>query len=156
MDSSTGRRRRQRGADQCAGEAARPRHGRRTKGASHSDSGKFTAARTVAALGAVLAEDLRDPDGVARPLLRRAAVRMVGSRRESLRRLGEGYLRRDAPTPEELSAGESPATTVTSLEPLRLLPPEPDREPTVETDESSIDAMRPEDDQPHPAGDAPV
>jgi hypothetical protein len=121
-----------------------------------SDSGKLTAARTVAALGAVLAEDLRDPDGVARPLLRRAAVRMVGSRRESLRRLGEGYLRRDPPTPEELPRGESPAAAVTSSEPLRLLPPEPDREPTVETDESGVDAVRPEDDDSHLAGDTPV
>lgn len=101
--------------------------GRRQDGARGGDSslGARTATRAVVALGAYLAQDLRDPDGVARPVLRRAALRMISSRRESVRRLGTAYLRGDPPTPEELESGRPAA------EP-RLLPPiTPAEEPTA-------------------------
>jgi hypothetical protein len=50
-----------------------------------------------------VAQDLRDPYGVTRPLLRRAALRMVASRQPGVQRLGDAYLRSDPPTPEEVT-----------------------------------------------------
>jgi hypothetical protein len=50
-----------------------------------------------------VAQDLRDPYGVTRPLLRRAALRMVASRQPGVRRLGGAYLHGDPPTPEEVT-----------------------------------------------------
>ncbi|MFA4964844.1 MAG: hypothetical protein WC709_04305 [Thermoleophilia bacterium] len=54
------------------------------------------------AVGAYVAQDLRDPEGVTRPLLRRTALRMVASGREPVRRLGAAYLRADPPALREL------------------------------------------------------
>ncbi len=74
-----------------------------------------TATRAVVALGAYVVQDLRDPYGVARPRLRRTALRMSSSRREGVRRLGAAYLRSDPPTPEELESG--PPTAQQQLPP---------------------------------------
>jgi hypothetical protein len=61
--------------------------------------------RAVIAAGTYVAQDVRDRDGLTRPMLRRAAMRMAVSRQPALRRLGTAYLRSDPPAPEELPAG---------------------------------------------------
>ncbi len=61
--------------------------------------------RALVAVGAYVAEDLRDRDGMTRPLLRRTARRLTASRHTALHRLGEAYLGRDPAAPEELAAG---------------------------------------------------
>jgi hypothetical protein len=63
----------------------------------------------VIAAGAYVAQDMRDRDGLTRPMLRRAALRMASSRQPALRRLGTAYLRSDPPGPEELPAGAAQA-----------------------------------------------
>jgi hypothetical protein len=73
------------------------------------------------ALGTYVAQDLRDPDGAARSLLRRAAVHMVTSSRQPVRRLGSAYVRIDPPALELLS---EPAD---AGRPLLLPSPEPPR-----------------------------
>ncbi len=141
----------------------RPRRSRGTKGAGCGDNSQQTAARTLVTFGAVVAQDLRDPDGAVRPLLRRAAVRMIGSRREVVRRLGATYLRRDPPAPEELSAGASrPARITGACEPRQLPPARSARESgteakeaDLEADESGVDAARPADDEPRRSGESP-
>jgi hypothetical protein len=60
--------------------------------------------RAVIAAGTYVAQDVRDRDGLTRPMLRRAALRMAVSRQPALRRLGSAYLRSDPPAPEELPA----------------------------------------------------
>ena len=72
-----------------------------------------TAMRAVIAAGTYVAQDVRDRDGLTRPMLRRAALRMAISRQTAMRRLGVAYLRADPPPPEELPAGA----------PLRALAP---------------------------------
>jgi len=74
------------------------------------------AARALVAVGAYVAEDLRDRDGMTRPLLRRTALRLSASRYTAVHRLGEAYLGRDPATPDELAAGPEAA-------PRLLLPP---------------------------------
>jgi hypothetical protein len=96
--------------------------GRRGAG-GQSSLGSRTATRALIAAGTYVAQDLRDPDGVTRPLLRRTALRMVASRQATLRRLGSAYLRGDAPTPEELSASAAAAG------PLLLPPGQPEQAP---------------------------
>jgi len=61
--------------------------------------------RAVIAAGTYVAQDVRDRDGLTRPMLRRAALRMAVSRQAAMRRLGTAYLRADPPAPEELPAG---------------------------------------------------
>ena len=157
MNSSAGRQHRHRGWKTRADDAAPAGRGRRLKGAGRADGGKLTAARTVVALGAFAAQDLRDRDGVARPLLRRAAVRMIGSRREAVRRLGAAYLRGDPPAPEELPLGsERPPDVVSPPEPRRLPPARSVLESDAEAGESDVDRARPKDDGSHPDDDAPV
>jgi hypothetical protein len=63
-----------------------------------------TTVRALVAAGAYIAQDVRDPDGLMRPMLRKTALRMAVSRQPALRRLGSAYLRGDPPTPEELPA----------------------------------------------------
>ncbi len=66
-----------------------------------------TTMRALVAAGTYVAQDVRDRDGLTRPMLRRAAVRMAVSRQPALRRLGSAYLRSDPPAPEELPAGSN-------------------------------------------------
>ena len=61
--------------------------------------------RAVIAAGTYVAQDVRDRDGLTRPMLRRAAIRMAVSRQAAMRRLGVAYLRADPPAPAELPAG---------------------------------------------------
>lgn len=68
-----------------------------------------TATRALIAVGAYVAQDLRDADGLTRPLLRRAALRLVLSPQAQLRQLGSAYLRLDPPTTDEAPARTSAA-----------------------------------------------
>jgi hypothetical protein len=82
--------------------------------------------RTFLALAAATAQDLTDRDGVARPLLRRGALRLTGSTRAPAQRLGASYLRIDPPTPEELARAVWPAPYTVGAAPVesaRLEPP---------------------------------
>jgi hypothetical protein len=88
-------------------------------GAGRKDDASLTvrtATRAMIAAGTYVAQDVRDRDGLTRPMLRRAALRMVGCRQEPLRRLGAAYLRADPPAREELpgrAAAALPPQTVT-------------------------------------------
>jgi hypothetical protein len=157
MDSFAGRQHRHRGRKDRAGEVAQPRRDRRMKGSGRTDGSTRTAARTMVALGIYVARDLHDRDGVARPLLRRSAVRMIASRRNVVRRLGTTYLHNDPPTPDELRAAATRAAVVTPpFEPRRLPPAMPDR--VSETTANAPDAKetRPKDDKSHPEDDDTV
>jgi hypothetical protein len=59
----------------------------------------------AAAAAAYLADDLRDPQGLARPVLRRAARSLVASRLALLRGTGAAYLSLDR-EPEPLAASD--------------------------------------------------
>jgi len=59
--------------------------------------GRKTSAGALTAVGAYLANDLRDPEGLARPVLRRAAQALAASRRAALHKAGAAYLRLDPP-----------------------------------------------------------
>lgn len=89
-----------------------------------------TAGRTVTsalvALATSAAQDLRDPDGLTRPLLRRGAVRLAASAHPPVQRLGAGYLRIDPPTPDELARAGRSAARLPGAPPdigARLQPP---------------------------------
>jgi hypothetical protein len=85
-------------------EAGARETGRGTLRATADPGGLITGATTegLLTLGASLTKDLRDPDGIARPLLRRAALHLSASRLTTARRLGAAYLRADPPTLAEL------------------------------------------------------
>ena len=75
-------------------------------GREESSLGGRTTTRALIAVGAYVVQDLRDPYGVTRPLLRRAALRMVASRQMAVRRLGGAYLHGDPPTAKEVTGGQ--------------------------------------------------
>lgn len=116
-DSGPRIRRQRRGGSACDGTG--PGRGRRHRDDLGSSEGAWSgrvAARALVAVGAYVAEDLRDRDGMTRPLLRRTALRLSASRHTAVHRLGEAYLGRDPATPEELAAGLEVASRL-------LLPP---------------------------------
>ena len=86
-------------AGRAAGAAGDARGG-------ESSLGGRTTTRALIAVGTYVAQDLRDAEGLMRPTLRRAAIRLALSRREPARRLGDAYLRLDPPAP-----GTDPQTT---------------------------------------------
>jgi hypothetical protein len=97
--------------------------------------------RAAIAAGTYVAQDLRDRDGLTRPMLRRVAIRMAVSRQPALRRLGASYLRTDPPTPEELpvlrprqelTAGPPPAL------PEESGPAPADAPPTIDVDPTTV------------------
>ena len=101
-DARPRNRRQRRGGAACDG--AGPGRGRRKdgdRGSQSSLSGR-TATRALVAVGAYVAQDLRDAEGLTRPMLRRAALRLALSRRVPARRLGSAYLRLDPPAPDEV------------------------------------------------------
>ncbi|NLE23673.1 MAG: hypothetical protein GX624_12980 [Actinobacteria bacterium] len=53
--------------------------------------------RMLIAVGAYVAQDLRDAEGMMRPVLRRVAIRLALSSREPARRLGDACLHLDPP-----------------------------------------------------------
>jgi hypothetical protein len=71
-------------------------------GGAGGRSGQRTATGAIAAVGAYLANDLRDAEGLARPVLRRVAHALMASRPAALRRVGAAYLRLDPPLVDEL------------------------------------------------------
>ncbi len=86
--------------------------------------GRKTSAGALTAVGAYLANDLRDPEGLARPVLRRAAQALAASRRAALHKAGAAYLRLDPPAAPALEPVPVPeqdeiidATIVEVLEP---------------------------------------
>ena len=102
METDSPRNRRQRTRRPAATAAAgRGRNGsqRRTRRGSESSLGGRTTTRALVAVGTYVAQDLRDAEGLTRPVLRRAALRLALSRREPARRLGDAYLRLDPPAP---------------------------------------------------------
>jgi hypothetical protein len=86
-----------------SGRGRRPGVGGRRGNADASLAARTTV-RALVAAGAYVAQDMRDPDGLMRPTLRKTALRLAVSRQPALRRLGSAYLRGDPPTPEELPA----------------------------------------------------
>jgi len=74
---------------------------------------------------------MRDAEGLTRPMLRRAALRLALSRSEPARRLGSAYLRLDPPSPDEvphrrdvIDVGRPPAAPRTLLAPPDASGPE--------------------------------
>ncbi len=103
-DGRPGYRRQRRGGPPCKG-TGRGRSGRWGNArSSEGGLGGRTATRTLVAAGAYVVQDIRDAEGLTRPLLRRTALRLALSRREPARRLGGAYLRLDPPTPSEVPA----------------------------------------------------
>lgn len=134
------------GGESCGGAA---RRGDRSRGGSleRSESrdrggARLDAARTLTAVGVYIVHDLRDREGLVRPLLRRAALRLAASDRAPLQRAGTAYLRSDPPGVVELPGPASAlvARAPESPEPVvRLL------EPAVEVVEPEADAAAPAD-----------
>lgn len=65
------------------------------RAATASVGGPRPARRLSVVVGALLVDDLRDPHGVLRPMLRRVAVELSGREAGPARRLGAAYLRLD-------------------------------------------------------------
>lgn len=82
----------------------------RASGGTSQQLGGRVVTRTFLALAASAADDLRDRDGLARPFLRRGALRLASSPRAQIQRMGEQYLRIDPPTPEELTRASGPSS----------------------------------------------
>jgi hypothetical protein len=128
MDAERTPMRRRRGACDGVARGAGPGLNRRERGSrdGSSLSGR-TATRALVAVGAYVAQDLRDAEGLTRPLLRRAALRLVTSRAEPVRRIGGAYLRLDPPTPQEMPPRREAVIEVRpSAPPQRTLPSGPD------------------------------
>ncbi len=94
--------RRQRRGGQCDGRGPGLGRGGQKARAGESSLGGRTATRALVAVGTYVAQDLRDAEGLTRPMLRRAAIRLALSRVEPARRLGHAYLRLDPPAPDAL------------------------------------------------------
>lgn len=110
----------------------RARSGRRVAdGSGNGTVVKRTATRALTALGAYVAQDLRDADGITRPLLRRAALRLALTRSEPGRGLGSAYLRLDPPRPADAPSPDA-AIDVTPRRPLALDPPHRTTSPVPE------------------------
>ena len=118
----TGTRRPRRGG-QCDGRGPGLGHSAQKTHGGETSLGGRTATRALIAVGTYVAQDLRDAEGLTRPILRRAAIRLALSRSEPARRLGHAYLRLDPPVPEalperveviETARASSPRPAVTS------------------------------------------
>ena len=119
-------RRQRRGGPACDGTGpGRGRNRQSARGRESSLSGR-TATRVLIAAGAYVAQDLRDAEGLTRPLLRRAALHLALSRSEPVRRLGSAYLRLDPPDPSGLTKNVDAIEATGSSSPPRALPPIPD------------------------------
>jgi hypothetical protein len=113
-------RRERRGEPACGGTGQGS--GRRAQGATGSASGLGgrAATRALIAVGAYVVQDLRDAQGLTRPLLRRAALLLARSPSQPVRRVGGAYLRLDPPPSDEAAAG--PATSGRPAAPPLSLP----------------------------------
>lgn len=123
-------RRERRGGPACDGAGqGRGRRAQGTRGSTSSLGGR-TATRALVAVGAYVAQDLRDAEGLTRPLLRRAALHLALSPHEAVRRIGGAYLRLDPPSPDQTAAGHSasrrpPAPPLGLPAPADSAPPPP-------------------------------
>ncbi len=125
-DGRPRQRRQRRAGPRCDGSGAgRGRSGSGSNG-SESSLGGRTATRALIAVGTYVAQDLRDAEGLTRPMLRRAAIRLALSRTEPARRLGNAYLRLDPPAPESLPAGVEVIDAAGGSSPRPALAPAPD------------------------------
>ncbi len=104
-DGRPRQRRQRRAGPRCDGSGAGRGRSGLSRGGGETSLGGRTATRALIAVGTYVAQDLRDAEGLTRPMLRRAAIRLALSRREPARRLGYAYLRLDPPAPEALPAG---------------------------------------------------
>lgn len=86
-----------------------------------------TATRALVALGTYVAQDIRDAEGLTRPMLRRAALRLACSPVEPVRRLGGAYLRMDPLAPDELPPRPEVIEVTGSAPARRALPPSPEQ-----------------------------
>ena len=118
-------RRQQRGGPACDGTGRGRGRGKDNARGSASSLGGRTATRALVAVGAYVAQDLRDAEGLTRPLLRRAALRLALSRSAPARRLGDAYLRLDPPEPSEFSRNADVIEMTGSSSSPRELPPAP-------------------------------
>jgi len=113
------------------------RGGRATR-ASDGSLGGRTATRALIAVGAYVAQDLRDAEGLTRPMLRRAAIRLALSRREPARRLGYAYLRLDPPAPKTLPAGVEVIDATSASPPRPAITSEPGASARLMNGEATI------------------
>lgn len=86
-----------------------------------------TATRALVALGAYVVQDIRDAEGLTRPMLRRAALRLACSPVAPVRRLGGAYLRMDPLAPDELPSRPDVIEVGGSTSGPRALPPAPEQ-----------------------------
>jgi hypothetical protein len=129
--------RRRRGGPACDGSGPGRGRNRQSARGSGSSLGGRTATSALVAVGAYVAQDLRDAEGLTRPLLRRAALRLALSRSEPARRLGSAYLRLDPPDPSELPKNANAIETTGTSSGPRALPPATGRAESVPLNDAS-------------------
>jgi hypothetical protein len=118
-------RRERRGGPACDGAGqGRGRRAQGTRGSTSSLGGR-TATRALVAVGAYVVQDLRDAEGLTRPLLRRAALRLAVSPSQPVRRIGGAYLRLDPPAPGEVERRGAAIDVESPGPPPRALPATP-------------------------------
>jgi hypothetical protein len=127
-------RRQRRSGSACDGNRG-GRSGLSARGES-SLSGRTTT-RALIAAGTYVAQDLRDAEGLMRPMLRRAAIRLALSRRQPARRLGDAYLRLDPPAPG-MDPRRRDVIEVRAATPPPGIAAAPDAESPVTEDERSL------------------
>ena len=115
-------RRQRRGPPACdgVGSVADRGVGRSARGGESSLGGR-TATRALIAVGTYAAQDLRDAEGLMRPMLRRGAIRLASSHREPVRRLGVAYLRLDPPAQDVISGRGDAIEVVGASSSLRTI-----------------------------------
>ena len=135
-DARPGYRRQRRGQAACDGTGpGRGRRGGSTRSSESSLSGRTTT-RALVAVGAYVVQDVRDAEGLTRPLMRRSALRLALSRREPVPRLGGTYLRLDPPEPSELPGKADVIEATGSSSPPWALPQAPGHAASFPSDEA--------------------
>jgi hypothetical protein len=81
------------------------RRGRGAGRAGRSLAGRSLAGSAATAVTAALVSDLRNAEGVLRPVLRAAAFRLVAAGNPLLGRVGRAYLRLDPPKVQVIEPG---------------------------------------------------
>ncbi len=108
------------------GRGQRSGAGRRDgSGRAETSLGGRTATRALIAVGAYVVQDLRDAEGLTRPLLRRAALRLAVCPSEPVSRIGSAYLRLDPPEPGEVRRTGDIVDVHGAASPPRSLPAPP-------------------------------
>jgi hypothetical protein len=120
-DGRLGNRRQQHAGPACAGTRRGDGRGKQNTRAGGGSLGGRTATRTLTAVGVYVVQDLRDTQGLTRPMLRRAARRLALSRREPVRRLGNAYLRLDPAPPDAGAERQGISDVVAAAPPPRSI-----------------------------------